>query len=72
MFRNCKKYKYIMFKNQFYQKIFRDEMKVFVKLIKENKPCKDVSKLTEHVSVTLAVNDSIKNGGEKLISDYRL
>ena len=28
MFRNCKKYKYIMFKNQFYQKIFRDEMKM--------------------------------------------
>lgn len=28
MFRNYKIYKYIMCKNQFYQKIFRDEMKM--------------------------------------------
>ena len=52
--------------------IFRDEMKAFVKAIEENKPCKDVSKLTEHVSVILAVNESIKTKGEVPIEKFRL
>lgn len=52
--------------------IFRDEMKAFVKAIEENKICKDISKLTEHVSVILAVNESIKTGKEVNIENYRI
>ena len=52
--------------------IFRDEMKAFVKAVEENNPCKDISKLTEHVSVILAVNESIKTKGEVMIDKYRV
>ncbi len=52
--------------------IFRDEMKAFVKAINDNKPCKDISRLTEHVSVILAVNESIKTNQEILIENYRV
>ncbi len=52
--------------------IFRDEMKAFVKVVRDNSPCKDVSKLTEHVSVILAVNESIKTKGEVMIDKYRV